>query len=203
MGMDMVIDAACKADPRTSVAFLATPTDVFAVTRETAKAAMAAYAHRAVASKTLQGSLHLASGDRFFHPNMERLLVSENGLEYGVVDSMVIEQGPNYALAKRLQQWRALRARASGHRVSLNVAPSTTTASVVKNPALAAGFAGAGTFGIEVFEPDATNALMAALRVHDLRFDGSAANPHKPLAHPYELFMDNACHGGLWRTAYR
>ena len=43
---------------------------------------------------------------------------------------------------------------------------------------------------------------MAALWVHDLRCDASAANPEHPLAHPYELFMDNACHGGLWRSAY-
>ena len=44
---------------------------------------------------------------------------------------------------------------------------------------------------------------MAALWVHDLRSDASAANPALPLAHPFELFIDNACHGGLWRTGYR
>lgn len=202
MGMDMIVHATCRADARTSMAFLATPTDVFAVSRETAQAAMAAYEARPLASRTFQGSLHLAMGDRFFHPNVESLVHSGNGQAYGVVDSLVIEQGPNYALAKRLQQWRALCARADGHRVSLNVAPSTTTASVIKNPALAAGFAGASSFGIEVFDPETTNALMAALWVHDLRFDGSAANPRAPLVHPFELFMDNACHGGLWTSAY-
>ena len=202
MGMNMVCDAVCKAKPDTGLAFLATPTDVFAVARETARAAMSAYAARSVASRTFQGSLHLASGERFFQPNVEGLIANANGLEYGVVDSLVIEQGPNYALAKRLQQWRALRARAAGHRVSLNVAPSTTTVSVIKNPALAAGFAGASALGVEVFEPATTNALMAALWVHDLRSSISAADPHRPLAHPYELFMDNACHGGLWRAAY-
>jgi len=202
MGMDMIAQALCDADPRTTLAFLATPTDMFAVTRETAQAAMDAYAARKMAQRTLQGSLHLATGDRFFQPNIDRLLESDKGVQYGVVDSMVIEQGPNYALAKRLQQWRALKARAAGHRVSLNVAPSTTTVSVLKNPALAAGFAGASSFGIEVFEPETTNALMAALWVHDLRCTESAANPSVPLNHPLELFMDNACHGGLWRLAY-
>jgi hypothetical protein len=86
--------------------------------------------------------------------------------------------------------------------VSLNIAPSTTTASVVKNPALAAGFAGADTFGIEVFAPDTTNALMAAMWVHDLRSSESAANPALALNHPFELFMHQASHGGLWRCAY-
>ena len=202
MGMDMVIDAICAANKRTSIAFLATPTDVFAVAADTARAAMDAWAARPLASRALQGPLRLASGDRLFQPNIEHLLLGGNGVQYGVVDSLVIEQGPNYALAKRLQQWRALRARAADHRVSLNVAPSTTTASVVKNPALAAGFAGADSFGIEVFEPETTNALMAALWVHDLRCDEAAANPARTLAHPFELFMDNACHGGLWRSAY-
>lgn len=202
MGMDMIAQAMCAHDTHTTLAFLATPTDMFAVTRETALAAMDAYAARPVAKRTLQSSLHLATGDRFFQPNVERLLESDKGVQYGVVDSMVIEQGPNYALAKRLQQWRAQVARAAGHRVSLNVAPSTTTVSVLKNPALAAGFAGASSFGIDVFEPETTNALMAALWVHDLRSADAAANPAVPLNHPLELFMDNACHGGLWRLAY-
>ncbi len=202
MGMDMIADAACAADRRTSLAFLATPTDIFAVPQQTAERSMAAYQARHLTSRTMQSSLHLATGERFFQPNVERLLACSNGVHYGVVDSMVIEQGPNYALAKRLQQWRAIGARAAGHRVSLNVAPSTTTVSVIKNPALAAGFAGADSFGLEVFEPETTNALMAALWVHDLRSDESAANPARKLAHPYELFMDNACHGGLWPSAY-
>ena len=202
MGMDMIAKAMCDTDKRTTLAFLATPTDMFAVTRETAQASMDAYAARKVTKRTLQSSLHLATGDRFFQPNVETLLESDKGVQYGVVDSMVIEQGPNYALAKRLQQWRAQVARAAGHRVSLNVAPSTTTVSVLKNPALAAGFAGASSFGSEVVEPETTNALMAALWVHDLRCNESAANPSVPLNHPLELFMDNACHGGLWRLAY-
>lgn len=94
-------------------------------------------------------------------------------------------------------------ARAAGHRACLNIAPSTTTASVVKNPTLAVGFAGASAFDIEVFEPATTNAIMAALWVHDLRNYESAANPTRPLDHPFALFMDNACHGGLWTTAFR
>ena len=46
------------------------------------------------------------------------------------------------------------------------------------------------------------DALMAALWVHDLRCDASAANPRTPLAHPWELFTDNACHGGFWACPY-
>ncbi len=186
LAMDAIAAAVGAARADTTLAWMATPTDVFAVPEAAARAAMAAFDER----------------DRFFHPNVERLVDGPGGRRYGIVDSLVIEQGPNYALAKRLQQWRAIVERAAGRRVSLNVAPSTTTTSVVKNPALAAGFAGADTFGIEVFEPETTNAVMAAMWVHDLRCDASAANPALPLAHPFELFMDGAIHGGLWRGAY-
>ena len=48
---------------------------------------------------------------------------------------------------------------------------------MTKNPLLAAAFRGAGTFGVEVFHPDTTNALMAALWVHDLRNARSVAHP--------------------------
>jgi hypothetical protein len=190
-----------------SLAFMATPTDTFAVPETSALASQAAYAARPLMSKGLQKSLRLASGERFFQPNIESLVSSDSALggikRYGIADSLVLEQGPNYALAKRLQQWRAIVARSHGVPVSLNVAPSTTTSSVVKNPALAAGFAGADTFGMEVFEPETTNALMAAMWVHDLRNPESSANPSVKLDHPYELFMQGANHGGLWTCAYR
>jgi hypothetical protein len=204
IAMDMVQQVACAAHPHTTLAWMATPTDVFAVPEATARRAMQAFEHRSLLSRTLQGPVRLASGDRLFHANVSHLVSGDGGgPAWGLVDSLVVEQGPNYALAKRLQQWRAVVARAEGRRTSLNVAPSTTTASVLKNPALAAGFAGAEHFGLEVFAPETTNALMAALWVHDLRCEEAAANPRRPLAHPFELFMANACHGGLWTGAYR
>jgi len=118
------------------------------------------------------------------------------GTDPGLNDSLVPQQGPNYALAKRLQRWRATVARRDGRTVSLNVAPPTRTRSVVKNRALASAYAGAHRFGIEVFEPATSNTLMAALLVHDLR-----TAPHPP-ATPWREEAAGAVHGGLWRTAY-
>ena len=115
----------------------------------------------------------------------------------GINDSLVAQQGPNYALAKRLQRWRASVARDSGSTVSLNVAPPTRTRSVVKNRALAAAYAGAHRFGAEVFEPDTTRVLMAALLVHDLNTGGGPAH-----AHPWQDEAYAAAHGGLWRIAW-
>jgi hypothetical protein len=206
LAMDLIQEALCRDRASTSLAFMATPTDVFAVPKDAAQDTINTFKNRSMLTRSSQKPLRLAGGDRFFQANIEHLiqspLVGGGMTEYGVVDSLVLEQGPNYALAKRFQQWRALVARAAGHKVSLNIAPSTTTTSVIKNPALAAGFAGADSFGIEVFEPETTNALMAALWVRDLRDPSAAANPQTMLNHPFELFMDNACHGGLWRSAY-
>ena len=81
-------------------------------------------------------------------------------------------------LAKRLQRWRATLARDAGAAVSMNVAPPTRTRSVVKNQILAAAYAGAHRFGVEVFEPATTKVLMAALLVHDLHTGGGPAQPH-------------------------
>ena len=88
---------------------------------------------------------------------------------------------------------RATSARAAGTTVSLNVAPATRTRSVVKNKALAAAYAGAHRFGVEVFDPATSNTLMAALLVHDLR----AGLP--PEAEPWQDEARAAAHGGLWR----
>ncbi|HEX2772004.1 MAG TPA: hypothetical protein VHN18_06190, partial [Micromonosporaceae bacterium] len=132
----------------------------------------------------------LASGGRLLHRNYPP------GADPGINDSLVPQQGPNYVLAKRLQRWRATAARDAGTTVSLNVAPPTRTRSVLRNRALAAAYAGAHRFGIEVFEPATSNTLMAALLVHDLR-TGSPARPH-----PWQDEAYAAAHGGLWRVPY-
>ncbi len=99
-------------------------------------------------------------------------------------------------IAKRLQRWRGIVTDAEGGRVSFNVAPPTWTRSVTKNRVLAAAYAGARHFGVEIFEPSTTRVLMAALLVHDLH------QPPSPREDPETLFSDAAAHGGLWNAAY-
>src|SRR3989442_10988496 len=79
----------------------------------------------------------------------------------------------------------------------MNVAPPTRTRSVMKNRVLAAAYAGAHRFGVEVFEPATTTVLMAALLVHDLHAGGGPAH-----AHPWQDEAYAAAPGGLWRIAY-
>ncbi len=179
-----------QARPETALGFLATPTDVFAVPGEAVAQSVRNYAGRSAAGKLLGRPLRTLSAGRL----LQRAYVA--GADPGINDSLVAQQGPNYALAKRLQRWRATVARAAGTTVSMNVAPPTRTRSVVKNRALAAAYAGAHRFGVEVFDPATSNTLMAAMLVHDLRTGGpSAAQPWQDEAHA-------AVHGGLWRTAY-
>lgn len=196
LAMDAISASVCTADARTQLAYMATPTDVFAVPQAVAEAARRAFAERGLLKKLVQAGARLSSGGRGFVPHIEALVDAGDFGHWGLVDALVVEQGPNYALAKRLQQWRALVARADGHGVAFNVAPSTTTASVVSNPLLAAGFRGAKAFGVEVFAPATTNALMAALWVHQLR------TPPREFAHPLKLLVHTANHGGLWRLPY-
>ncbi|MGA8978423.1 MAG: hypothetical protein WB473_04830 [Pedococcus sp.] len=173
-----------------ALAFLATPTDVFAVPGDAVEFSTRAYRSPSTAVRVLRPALRTVSGGRLLQRNYAP------GSVPGLNDSLVPQQGPNYALAKRLQRWRATVAAREGVTVSLNVAPPTRTRSVVKNRALASAYAGAHRFGIEVFEPATSNTLMAALLVHDLR--GAAHQPRPP----WQDEADGAVHGGLWRTAY-
>jgi len=197
LAMDAISATLCEANARTQLAYMATPTDVFAVPEDLARDVMRRYAERGLVKKLAQFGARLSSGGRGFAPHIESLVDAGDFGHWGLVDALVVEQGPNYALAKRLQQWRALVARAEGRRVAFNVAPSTTTASVVSNPLLAAGFRGAKAFGVEVFAPATTNALMAAMWVHQLRTEA------RDFAHPLRLLVHTANHGGLWRLPYR
>jgi hypothetical protein len=179
-----------RVRPDLALAFLATPTDVFAVPREAVEHSAAAYRERSGAAKLVGRPLRWASRGRLLHRAYPPTA------DPGIGDSLVPVQGPSYALAKRVQRWRAAVARNDGQTVSFHVAPSTRTRSVVKNRALAAAFAGAHRFGVEVFEPATSNTLMAALLVHDL-----AGNPPRH-DHPWQDEAYAAVHGGLWRAPY-
>jgi hypothetical protein len=189
MAVDLLTQRLRADRPDLALAFLATPTDVFAVPDDAVDEATERYA-QARGIGRLRRPLRILSGGRMLARNYPP------GIYPGINDSLVPQQGPNYALAKRLQRWRAAEARAAGVPVSLTVAPATRTKSVLKNRLLAAAYAGAHRFGIEVFEPATSNTLMAAMLVHDLRGEPPA------LQHPWQFEAYGAAHGGLWRQPY-
>jgi hypothetical protein len=172
--------------PGTALAFLATPTDTFAVPEGAVSQATERYRDRSSGARLAQ----VVSGGRLLEPHFP------DGGNPGIADSLVPQQGPNYALAKRIQRWRASVARQSGTDVSFSVAPPTATRSVTNNRLLAAAYAGAHLFGIEVFAPATSSRLMAALLAHQLR------NPRPAAAQAWQDETVGAAHGGLWRVGY-
>ena len=187
---DAVATRTREHHPDLVLGYLATPTDVFVVPGEAVAASVAAYEGRSRLSKIPGRGLRTLSGGRL----LRRAYLPD--ADPGLCDALVPQQGPNYALGKRLHRWRAVVEAAEGRPVSMNIAPPTRTRSVVKNPALAAAYGGAHRFGIEVFEPATTRVLMAALLVHDL-YVGLP-----DVGHPWQAEAHQACHGGLWRAAF-
>ncbi|MFW2078722.1 hypothetical protein ACG94X_13585 [Acinetobacter sp. ULE_I010] len=202
MAMDSIMSHVSEQKPDSSLMYMCTPTDVYAVPKEVIEGATDKNLQRSKLEIILSKSIATLSMKQFFKDNNQKLILSDNGKSYGIADCLVVEQGPNYALAKRIQQWRATLARHQGQRVSINIAPSTTTYSVTKNPLLKAAFNGASLFDVEAFSPETTNAIMAALWIHDLKNPDSVSNPETTMEHPLELMMEGANHGGLWRVAY-
>jgi len=180
-----------------TLAFLCTPTDVHVITDEAYNAQIKNYKDAPLWQKIVE----ILPLKLLYKSQLP--VVQGSGGSYKIVDGLVIQQGPNYALAKRLQHWRAMVARASGFTVSSNVAPSTSTVSVVSNKQFAAAYGCMHLFKpMEIFFKETSNAVMGALLIHDIRNPGSVSNPKTQLTNPLELFKIGAFHGGIWRTGY-
>jgi len=68
----------------------------------------AAYADRSTSARLLGRPLRTLSGGRLLKRNYAP------DVSPGLCDALVAQQGPNYALAKRVHRWRATVARADG-----------------------------------------------------------------------------------------
>ncbi|MFG1603793.1 hypothetical protein [Actinoplanes sp. NPDC049265] len=159
-----------------TLAGLATPTDAFNVPAAAVAESRERWQRRSLRAK----AGHRLGAGRVMAPNYP------DGSP-AVFDGLFPIQGPNYALAKRILRWRS----ALTSPVVFGVAPSTRTRSVTSNRLLAAAYAGAHLFDVEIFEPATASKLMAILLVHQLR---------KP--HPFDEGYA-AAHGGLWRAPFR
>lgn len=171
-----------------ALAFLATPTDAFVVPADAVAVSAGKYA-KAVRQRSLHNALRLVSLRKLYTPNYFA--------GSRVHDSMQTQQGPNYSLAKRAQRWRAAVAHSQGVTVSINVAPSTATQSVLKNKALATVYKAADTFDMEIFRPDTASYVMGSMLVADLVFPAENVETFD------QLEAHGAITGGLWRSAFK
>lgn len=183
--------------PLPALAYLNTPTNIHLVTQEAYDAANTQNRNAPAWQKLISMFGKCVS-------NVEiKPITSKEGTNLCVQNHLSPTQGPNYALAKRFQIWRALLAREEGCLVSTHVAPSTATVSVTQNKAIALAYKGFPMFNpLEVFEQNTTNALMTAVLLNDLTDKNVPANPAKKLDHPMLLHAGLACHGGAQRMAF-
>lgn len=182
-----------------AVAFLCTPTDCHLVPAAAHAAARAAHAR----APLWQTAFAVLSNGSMCAKNARKPVTSEAGELLYPMDALVVAQGPNYALAKRLQHWRAMVARDIGCIVSSNIAPSTKTASVTQNKMFAYAYEMLPCWKpYEVPGPETSNAVMTALLLHDLNEPMHAGNPSMPLANPQQIFSQGGFHGGTWRCAH-
>jgi hypothetical protein len=182
-------------------AYLCTPTDLHLIPQEAHEAAAAHYKN--YSKKLYCIIMSLLSNGKFLRKNAMKPVPGEGG-DFYMVNGISVAQGPNYALAKRMQHWRAILARTKAKCiVSSNIAPSTSTVSVVQNKTFAWAYEGMPYFKpYEIFAPETSNAVMSAILFYDLNDPTSAGNPKKKLNNPNELFKYGGFHGGTWRCAY-
>jgi len=185
-----------------SLAFLCTPTDVHVIPEGANQAALRQYKQTSLKSLAV-APIRLVSRNMLVK-NPIPPVETKDGKFY-FVDGLVVNQGPNYALAKRMQHWRAILAYDAGCNVSSNVAPSTATISVVRNRQFAWAYDGMPFFKpMEIFQPATSNAVMCGLLISDVCNEQSVAHPKAAkLKNPYELFSYGSFHGGVWRAAYK
>jgi hypothetical protein len=174
LAADSIIQHLCKIRPDTAVAFLCTPTDIHVIPDAAYAAAKANYGYHP--GKLLESFINLVSMGKLLRKNILAPITCDQG-NLKIVDGLSVAQGPNYALAKRLQHWRAMIEYQAGHTVSSNVAPSTATLSVVSNRSFGWAYGGMPYFKpYEIFQQETTNAVMAALLISDVTVKDSVVS---------------------------
>lgn len=203
-----------------ALAYLSSPTTIYTIPPEAARDAQKRYEHPQPSSWSLLGRMvRAASLGSFLQPSNTWTQLPENDesnnnknnshkIPVVIYNGAYHLQGPNYILAKMMQQWRSVVAAApqpSGAEgttiVCAPYAPGTRTWSVLHNQEAAAAVEGMQYFTpMLTFDVQPCSSLMTAILLHQL----SSSQMKKPYEqHPLELFWDGAVHGGGWRCPYQ
>lgn len=201
--MDVISMAVAKArgKHKTAFSYLMSPTDVFYVTDDIVADSKRKYEERGAFRGLVDSTLHSLSTQRFVVPNYPQT-DEPNSEPKNILNNVVVQQGPNYLLAKRIQQWRSIQLFTDGWKVSSNIAPASSTESVVKNRIFKAAFGGSKFFGIRIFKPQESNSLMTLQLLRDIVCEEEPMTL-EPKRSVLELFLDGCCHGGMFRCPYR
>ena len=194
VAMDLIAEKVCLQRKGSALAYLVSPATSHAATEEAVLDVSTRYMNTPAWHGVFRAGFGTFSKNTFYNADKTNIKIF-NGLSNF--------QGPNYALAKTSQQWRAMLAKAEGAVVSANHAPAARTESMVGYATIAAALEGMQSFPpLVAFDPDTASDMMAAILLWDLTSSTSAALPSNKDTHPTLLLVQNACHGGMWRCAY-
>lgn len=196
MAMDAITQYLLEKRNDVSLAYLLTPSDIYSVP-STICDANKKKAKGLTLSSMSSRLLNLLTLGNWFVPNIVKTIDTKEQGSVGILDNLVNQQGPNYVLAKRIQRWRAMDSAKKGVVVSCNVAPASSTRSVMSNPFFQAASAGSESFGVEVFSPEMVNVLMTLQLIQDIRVHEQSNIRGEG------LFIRGANHGGAWRIGYQ
>ena len=192
LGCDVIMVGLEKAFPKTRFAFIGSSSVSTAITHEMAtsvekyKAAspfwMKATRCQPPHISKIENVLDSLSDDKVIH------------LHHGFVTA----QGPNYALAKTAQIWRAMVAK---NHPSFCVGPITKTASVCHNPTMAAMLKSYDRVKpYEIMDPPCASTVLGILLAYDVLFEDS--DKDKDNGHPFERTLGSSFHSGDLRGPY-
>jgi len=106
------------------------------------------------------------------------------GAQFGVFNGLVDIQGPNYALAKTSQNWRAILALRDGSIVSSNFAPAGRTQSMLHSSTMVKVLNGMQAFPPAlVLYPDTVSSIMGALLLYDITIPTAKVSMSLPPSH--------------------
>jgi len=107
-------------------------------------------------------------------------------------------QGPNYAVAQYMRQWRAVLLHMEGFAVSTPLTPNCRTKSVVHNATMRVLLEGMSYWKpMESFDADTARMVMLAILITDI------VEPVAKPPSPMQIFGLKAFHSGLWRCPFQ
>jgi len=195
VAMDAIVDGCtAKREVKPVLLYIDTPSHVHLVPRTASASSKRFRASTGTVQKILY-TLGLLKPLRFRR--------SRESAEREVMVGLANEQGPNYAIAKYLQRWRALVARHSGCLVSITNGPAAKTNSVMHAKTMAFVMNHLHWIPPNVaHEPETVKELMAMIMVRDLQSSHALARPHAKTLHVLDICEENAWHGGMWLSPY-
>jgi hypothetical protein len=204
VAMDAIITYVLRHRETASVSlvYLTSPTTIYTIPKEAAMDAQRRYTN--YRSSWTNQIISTGSFGNWLRPSntWKQLEINQRNTEAPTVlyNGAFHLQGPNYCLAKLMQQWRCIVANADGSVVSLvhaPHAPGTRTLSVRHNSQAAVAIEGLQYFPpMLTFDVLTCSSLLTAIILNQLQ------QKKRILNHPMELFWDGSVHGGGWRCPY-